>query len=388
MTELQMCVPCLLGLEGLLAGELRHLRLENVAAENGRVRFTGGPEAAVAANLWVRTGERVLIELGSFPATSFDQLFEGVKALPWEDLIPKNGAFPVKGHCLSSQLMSVPDCQKIIKKAAAERLKRVYRLQWCPEDGPLYAIRFLLMKDRAALYLDTTGAPLYQRGYRPKSVAAPLRETLAAGLVAVAGYRGKGDFADPFCGSGTLPIEAALAAKNRAPGLNRDFAAMAWPSFPRRLWEEAKAEARSREFQGEYRIFASDIDPAAVSLARENARRAGVEELISFSVADAADFSRQTERGVLVTNPPYGKRISDQKEAEGIYAAFGRAWRSLSPGWELYLLSGHTEFERCFGATAEKKRKLYNGMLKCDLFIYGGKAGQKPAREKREGKKP
>ena len=219
-----MCIPCLLGLEGLLAGELRHLKMNGVTAENGRVWFSGGPAAAVAANLWVRTGERVLIELGAFPAETYDALFEGVKALPWEALIPAGGAFPVKGHCLNSRLMSVPDCQRIIKKAAAERLKQAYHLQWCPEDGAEYPIRFLLMKDRASVCLDTTGAPLYRRGYRPQSVAAPLRETLAAGLVAVAGYRGKGDFADPFCGSGTLPIEAALSAKNRAPGLNRRFA--------------------------------------------------------------------------------------------------------------------------------------------------------------------
>ena len=368
-SEMTYCVPCLLGLEGPVAGELRHMNMENVSAENGRVRFTGGQEAAARANIGLRTGERVLIELGTFDTASFDALFEGVKALPWESLIPKNGAFPVKGHCLNSKLMSVPDCQKIIKKAVVERLKCAYHINWFPEDGPLYRIQFSIMKDRASLYIDTTGAPLYKRGYRPAHTAAPLRETLAAGIVSVTGYRGREDFADPFCGSGTLPIEAALMAKNRAPGLNREFAAMRWPGFGKAVWDDAREEARSREFQGDYRIFASDIDPKAIEIAEANARRAGVDDVIRFSVANAADFARETERGILVANPPYGERLSDRKEAENIYVAFGAAYRRLER-WKLFLLSSHTEFERCFGRSADKKRKLYNGMLKCDLFMY------------------
>ena len=367
--EYTLCAPCLLGLEGPVAAELRHMKLKNVAAENGRVYFTGGGKAVAQANIGLRCGERVLIELGRFPAGSFDMLFEGVKALPWEALLPRSAAFPVKGHCLSSKLMSVPDCQRIIKKAVAERLGRAYRINWLPEDGPLYQIRFSIMKDTASLCVDTTGAPLHKRGYRPHRTAAPLRETLAAGLVTVSGYRGRGDFADPFCGSGTIPIEAALCAKNRAPGLHRAFAAMDWPGFPARLWDDTREEARSREFSGDYRIFASDLDPKAVAVARENARRAGVDDVISFSAADAADFDRRTERGSLVTNPPYGERISDRESAEAIYAAFGAACRRLE-NWKIFLLSSHTEFERCFGRAADKKRKLYNGMLKCDLFMY------------------
>ena len=367
--ELTLCAPCLLGLEGLVKNELRRLGIAGVAAENGRVYFTGGPETAAKANLGLRCGERVLIELGRFRAESFDALFEGVRALPWESLLPKNAAFPVKGHCLSSRLMSVPDCQRIVKKAVAERMKGAYGLNWFPEDGPLCQIRFTILKDRASLCLDTTGAPLYKRGYRPAHVAAPLRETLAAGLVEISGYRGREDFADPFCGSGTIPIEAALIAKNRAPGLNRNFAAMSWPCFGNQIWSAAREEARGREFNGDYRIFASDIDPRAVKMAEENAKRAGVDGLIRFSVADAARFERRTERGILVSNPPYGERISDKKEAEEIYAAFGEAWRR-NENWSACLLSSHTEFERCFGKTADKKRKLYNGMIKCDLFIY------------------
>ena len=367
-----LCAPCLLGLEGPVAQELRRLKLENVAAENGRVYFTGGPEAVARANLCLRCGERVLLELGRFEADSFDALFEGVKALPWESIVPKNGAFPVvKGHCLSSKLMSVPDCQRIVKKAVAERLKAVYHLNWCPEDGPQYPIRFTIMKDHASLCADTTGVPLHKRGYRPHHTAAPLRETLAAGLVAVSGYRGREDFVDPFCGSGTIPIEAALAATGRAPGLNRSFAAEQWPGFDPHVWDAEREAARGREFHGNYRILASDIDPKAVALARENAMRAGVSEIVRFSVADAAVFDRKTASGVIIANPPYGERLSDKSEAEKIYAAFGAAYRKTEH-WKLYLLSSHTEFERCFGRPAEKKRKLYNGMLKCDLFMYGG----------------
>ncbi len=368
-TAYQLCVPCLLGLEAPIAGELRHMRMENVTSENGRVYFTGGAEAVAKANLNLRAGERVLIEMGRFAADSFDRLFEGVRALPWERLIPKNGAFPVKGHCLNSRLLSVPDCQKIIKKAIVERLKQVYGIAWFPEDGPLYQVQFTIMKDCASVCVDTSGVSLHKRGYRPAHAAAPLRETLAAALVLLAGYRGREDFADPFCGSGTIPIEAALLAKNRAPGLNRTFAASNWPDFPAALWEEAREEARSREFHGDYRIYGSDIDPKAVALAEMNAKRAGVADCVRFSVADAAQFDRRTENGILVMNPPYGERLLEKRQAEALYAAFGAAYRRMEH-WKLYLLSAHTEFERSFGRAADKKRKLYNGMLKCDLFMY------------------
>jgi len=367
--EYTLCVPCLLGLEAPIAGELRHMKLENVTAENGRVYFTGGPEAVAKANINLRVGERVLIELGKFDALTFDQLFEGTKALPWEMLIPKNGAFPVKGYSLNSKLFSVSDCQKIIKKAIVERLKSVYGLEWFPEDGPVYQVQFSIMKDRASLCIDTSGDGLHKRGYRPAHNAAPLKETMAAALVSLSRYRGREDFCDPFCGSGTIPIEAALIAKNRAPGIARDFSAMRWPGFEKPLWDAAREEARAREFSGDYRIFASDIDPNAIEIAKENARRAGVDDVIRFEVADAMRFARTTENGIIVTNPPYGERIMEKQEAEALYAGFGTAWR-FTRNWKLYLLSSHTEFERTFGQQADKKRKLYNGMIKCDLFMY------------------
>ena len=372
-----LCVPCLLGLEGPIATELRRLKLSDVAAENGRVYFTGGPEAVARANVNLRCGERVLLELGRFPADSFDRLFEGVRALPWEALLPKNAAFPVKGHSLNSKLFSVSDCQRIIKKAIVERMKTAYGVQsWLPEDGPVYQVQFQLMKDRVSVCLDTTGPALHKRGYRPAHNAAPLRETLAAALVTLSGYRGREDFADPFCGSGTIPIEAALIAKNRAPGLNRHFAAMDWRVLDSKIWEQARETALAKEFHGDYAILGSDIDPKAVAIARKNAERAGMEDVVRFEVADAMAFERSTERGVIVTNPPYGERIMEKQEAEALYTGFGRALARCE-GWQVYLLSSHTEFERCFGKNADKKRKLYNGMIKCDLFMYTDRGEQK-----------
>lgn len=365
----KLCVPCLLGLEGPIADELRRLDMQNVAAENGRVFFEGDSAAVAAANINLRIGERVLIELGSFDARSFDELFEGTKALPWETIIPKDGAFPVKGYSLNSKLFSVSDCQKIIKKAIVERLKSVYHVGWFQETGALYQIQFSIMKDRVSLCIDTSGDGLHKRGYRPAHNAAPLKETMAAAMVKLSRYRGRDDFCDPFCGSGTIAIEAALIARNRAPGLYRDFPAMNWQGFDKRIWDEARENARSREFNGNYNIIASDIDPHAVALARENAARAGVNDIIRFEVADAMKFDRKTERGVIVTNPPYGERIMEKQEAEELYRGFGAAYRA-SENWQLYLLSSHTEFERTFGQQADKKRKLYNGMIKCDLFMY------------------
>ena len=365
----RFCVPCLFGLEGLAADELRRLNMEQVSAENGRVYFSGNDAAAARANLCLRTGERVLLELGSFEALSFEELFEKTKALPWERWIPKDAAFPVTGHSLNSKLFSVSDCQKIIKKAVVERLKSRYHLSWFDESAETVQIRFSIMKDQVSLCLDTSGEGLHKRGYRPAHNAAPLRETLAAAMVILSHYRGRDDFADPFCGSGTIPIEAALIARNIAPGRDRHFTAMEWRTLDSGIWRAEREAAREREFRGEYRIFGSDLDPKAVAMAKANAERAGVADLIRFETADAERFDRKTQRGVIVSNPPYGERIGEKQEAEELYRRFGVTWRGLE-NWQLYLLSSHTEFERCFGREADKKRKLYNGMIKCDLFMY------------------
>ncbi len=367
--ELEYCAPCLFGLEGPLGNELRHMDMTSVSPENGRVYFTGGEDAMARANLRSRFAERILLVLGRFDAPTFDALFEGVRALPWEDYIPRNGAFPVRGWSLESALHSVPDCQKIVKKAVVERLKSVYGVEWFAETGAEYPIRFSLMKDRAVLSLDTSGVGLHKRGYRPAQVAAPLRETLAAAIVDVARYRGRGDFCDPFCGSGTIAVEAALAAKNRAPGIGRTFLAESWGWPDRSVWQRQREDARAREYSGEYHIFASDIDPKAVAAARANARRAGVEELIGFSVADAREFSLATEDGTLCTNPPYGERLMEKQSAGELYRAFGSALRAR-PNWKCYILSSHEQFESCFGRRADKRRRLYNGMIPCQLYMY------------------
>ena len=367
--DFKLCVPCLLGLEGPISDELRRLDMANVTAENGRVYFTGDENAVASANINLRIGERVLVELGRFKAETFEELFQGVKAIRWEDIIPRDGSFPVKGYSLNSKLFSVSDCQKIIKKAIVERLKRVYGIEWFPETAESYQVQFSIMKDNVSICLDTSGEGLHKRGYRPAHNAAPLKETMAAAMVKLSRYRGRDDFADPFCGSGTIPIEAALIARNIAPGINRSFSAMNWRIFDRRIWAQARDAARDREFHGNYNIVGSDIDPKAIAIARENAERAGVADVIRFEVADAAAFDRMTERGVIVTNPPYGERIMEKEQAEQLYRSFGEAYRKTA-NWQLYLLSSHTEFERCFGRTADKKRKLYNGMIKCDLFMY------------------
>ncbi len=371
--NLQFVIPALMGVESMVAYELKKLGVRDVRAENGRVLCAGTVADIPRININLRTGARLLISLGVFKAHSFEDLFQGTAAIRWEDFIPREGQFPVKGYTINSQLHSVPACQSIIKKAVAQRLGRVYGLETLPETGAVNQIQFSIMKDEVTLMLDTSGDSLYKRGYRAQGVAAPLRETLAAALVSLSRYKGRDPFCDPFCGSGTIPIEAALIAKNRAPGLNRSFAAQKWTWLPSGLWLDAADEAMDKEYHGNYEIWGGDIDPAAVELARHNAHLAEVDDIVKFEVADATKFHWGGLHGRIVTNPPYGERLMEKEEAEELYRAFGKAWRKFPDTWQLYLLSSHTEFERTFGQQADKKRKLYNGMLKCDLFMYGVK---------------
>jgi len=367
---MRLCVPCLFGLEGLAADELKYMGMDGVTAETGRVLFEGEAADIAKANIRLRTGERVQILMGEFPAHEFNDLFEGVYSLPWENFIPKDGEFPVKGHCLNSQLMSVPTCQGMIKKAIAKRLGGKYGVEQLPETGSRYQIRFSIMNDRASIYLDTSGAALHKRGYRPNANLAPLRETLAAAMVKISRFKGRDIFCDPFCGSGTIAIEAALAAINRAPGVNRRFTAEGWSCFDRRVWKDARDEARAAEFRGNYKIFASDIDPACIDIAQENARRAGVSEFIHFSCADALAFTPPAEgRGIIMANPPYGERLMDVKQAEELYRSLGRIWRNLDE-WSFFILTSDLDFEKCFGKKADKRRKVYNGMIQCQLYMY------------------
>ena len=378
MTELKFAVPCLFGLEGIAGDELRRLQIENVQVENGRVLFTGDPYAMAKANICLRTGERVLLVLAEFTATTFEELFQGVYRTNLEDFIPKDGEFPVKGHCLNSQLMSVPDCQAIIKKAASRRLGEKYGLTWLPETGVKFPLQFSIMNDKVTLYLDTTGQGLHKRGYRAVGNEAPLRETLAAAMVMLTRFRGREFFWDPFCGSGTIPIEAALIAKNRAPGLNRHFQAEAYPWVDTDLWNQVRTEAKDKEFSGKYRILGSDNDPKCVSLSFANAKKAGVADCVTFADGDATKMSLPSDSGILVCNPPYGQRLMEQDSARRLYASLGRHLKYAN-NWQKFIITSEPEFEHYFGRRADKKRKLYNGMIKCDYFMYTGKPrGVKP----------
>ena len=369
MTNMEFSVPCLFGLEGLAGDELRRMNMENVRVENGRVLFSGDAAAMAKANICLRTGERVLLVLAEFEARTFEELFQGVYRANLEDFIPRDGQFPVKGHCLNSQFMSVPDCQAIVKKAASRRLGEKYGLQWLPETGIKYQLQFSIMNDKVTLYLDTTGPGLHKRGYRPHGNEAPLRETLAAALVQLTRYRGREFVWDPFCGSGTIAIEAALIARNKAPGMYRRFMAEAYPWVPMEVWGQVREEAKAKEFNGTYRILGSDNDPKCVSLAMANAKKAGVGNVIEFRDGDATKMSLPAESGIIICNPPYGQRMLEQQSAQRLYAAFGRHLK-FADGWKKYIITSEPEFEHYFGKRADKKRKLYNGMIKCDYYMY------------------
>lgn len=371
MEEMEFSVPCLFGLEGLAGDELRRLDIQNVRVENGRVLFSGDESALAKANICLRTGERVLIVLADFKAATFEELFQGVYKTELERFIPKDGAFPVKGHCLSSTLMSVPDCQAIIKKAASRRLGEKYGVSWLPETGAKYQLQFSVMNDRVQLYLDTSGPGLHKRGYRANGNDAPLRETLAAAMVTLTRYRGREFLWDPFCSSGTIPIEAAMIAKNKAPGAFRRFSAEAFAWIDPKIWGQVRTEAKDREFHGNYRILGSDNDPKCVSLSMANARKAGLGDLIEFRDGDATKMSLPCDEGILICNPPYGQRMMEQKSAQRLYADLGRHLK-FADGWKKYVITSEPEFEHYFGKRADKKRKLYNGMIKCDYYMYLG----------------
>ena len=369
MSNMQMIVPCLFGLEGLAGDELKRMNMENVRVEDRRVLFTGDENALAKANICLRTGERVMVVLAQFQAKTFEELFQGVLHTNLEDFIPKDGQYPVKGHCLNSQLMSVSDCQAIIKKAASRRLGEKYGLSVLPETGVKFQLHFTILNDQVTLSLDTSGQGLHKRGYRAIGNDAPLHETLAAGMIQLTRFRGREYFWDPFCGSGTIPIEAALIAKNRAPGLNRNFAAENYPWMPKSAWELAKQEAKDREFNGNYRIMGSDNDPTCVSLAFANARKAGVADCVTFKDGDATKMSLPCDSGIIVCNPPYGERMMEQSSAQRLYAALGRHLK-FANDWKQFVITSEPEFEHYFGRRADKKRKFYNGKIKCDYYMF------------------
>lgn len=370
MNEFKLLCPCLLGAEGMAADELRRMGAQGVTPENGRVFFDGSPQMTARANLRLRYGERVQIVLGIFEARTFEELFQNVKALPWEAFIGKTDRFPVKGRSLSSQLHSLPDCQAIIKKAVVERLKSRYRVPWFEETGALCQIQFLIMKDKVTVTIDTSGAGLHKRGYRALSAQAPIKETLAAMMADLAHVHSGHTVIDPMCGSGTLLIEAALKAKDIAPGLNRHFAAEEFPFIPEKIWREEREEARALiKSDAAFQAFGYDIDEDALAVARDNAQKAGVADSIVFKKRDIREFSEQLERAAVLCNPPYGERLLDTERARELYRAMGRLFIK-KPGWSYTVISPDEEFEQCFGRKADKRRKLYNGMIKCQVYLY------------------
>lgn len=357
------------GLEAVTAAELKELGYENLNVENGKVTFEGDEMDIAICNTWLRTADRVLIKMAEFKAESFEELFQGTLAVDWGELIPENGNMHVTGKSIKSKLFSVPDCQGIVKKAVVEAMKKKYLKEWFEESGPVYKIEVALLKDIVTLTIDTTGPGLHKRGYREIAGAAPLKETLAAALVLLSKWNPDRTLADLFCGSGTIPIEAALIGKNIAPGLKRKFVCEDWPTMDKEIWEQVRAGAQKSINNKEFLILASDIDGRILKTARENAKLAGISEYISFQKLPMAEFSSKKKYGVMISNPPYGERLGEAKEVEKIYKDLGMIYRNLN-SWSFYILTSNEEFQKQFGEKAHKNRKLYNGRLMCYYYQY------------------
>lgn len=369
--KVQLVATCMFGLERFLGEEIEALGCKKTETIDGRVYFEGDVRDIARANINLRCAERVLLCVGRFEARTFTELFDGTKALPWENYIGKTDAFPVKGHSVKSTLFSVSDCQSIVKKATVNRLSEKYGIKWFEETGITYQIEFFIFKDLVTVMLDTSGVGLHKRGYRPAAGAAPLRETLAAALVLNSRPRENVLLWDPTCGSGTIPIEAAMIMTKRAPGLNREFAAEKYAFLPDGIFEEARAEARANiDDSTEFEAYGSDLDEEVLQFARENAKRAGVDHKIKFFTADARKIKNtEGRRGTIVCNPPYGERMMTEREVRALYREMGKCFDALAP-WQVYILSSFFDFEGAYGRRADKVRKLYNGMIPCNLYQY------------------
>ena len=369
---MRFVATCLFGLEKLVGEEIDALGYQRAETLDGRVIFDAPIDAIVKCNLRLRFAERVLILLSSFPAATFEELFQGTKRIAWEEWVGREDAFPVKGHSVKSALFSIPDCQKIIKKAAVDHLSSVYGIQRFSETGVTYQIEFFILKDVAYIMIDTSGITLHKRGYRPQSNAAPLRETLAAALVCMSRPREDVLFVDPLCGSGTIAIEAALYTRHIAPGLHRHFAAEQFPQIPKEAWDAERRLAQSEILPASTKIYGFDIDPECIALAKENARRAGVQNDIVFKTGDASRFRSPVPdaRGTIVANPPYGERLGDLKQARDLAKAMGEAFRRNVPSWQIYVITSDEQYEQYFGRKADKVRKLYNGMIRCNFYQF------------------
>lgn len=370
MKDLLLSAPCLFGVEGVLANELKRLDIKSVRAEDGRVLFSGDESTIARVNVFSRFAERIMIVLGEFTARTFTELFDNVEKLPIEQILPKDAAFPVTGHCLDSKLHSVPDCQSIIKKAIATRLSKAYGLSILPETGALYRIKFILRKDKLCLMVDTSGEGLHKRGYRRDANSAPIKETLAASICDLARIYPDTVFIDPFCGSGTMLIEAAMTATNTAPGINRSFAAEKFGFIPQDCWSNARKEAIDKINRDvDFKAYGYDIDPSCIEITMHNAKLVGMDRYITAKVGDIKDFKIPDGRFTLVTNPPYGERLLDIKQAQELYKIAGRVFPKKK-GAKYSIITADEDFEQCFGRKCDKQRKMYNGMLKCRLYMY------------------
>lgn len=373
MQQLELFATAAFGVESVVARELKHLGYGDTRIDNGKIYFKGDYEAICRTNLWLRCAGRVYILIGKFEARTFDELFEGTKALPWEDWLPRDAEFPVTGNCVKSTLMSISDCQSIIKKAVVERLKKVYRLQIFPETGPRYRIEFNIHNDIVTLALNTSGDSLHKRGYRTLVYTAPLKETLAAAMLMISRWSPGRILIDPFCGSGTIPIEAALMVRNIAPGLKRSFDSQSWPVIPGSAWDRVLEEARSliKPPESGITIQGYDINSNAISIAQYHARQAGVQDSIHLQVRDVAELSSKAKFGFIVTNPPYGERIGEKNENIRLYKTMREVFKKLDT-WSFYILTADPQFEKYFGRKADKNRKLFNGGLLCYYYQFFG----------------
>lgn len=383
---MELIAPCHFGLEAVLKREIIDLGYEISEVEDGRVSFYGDADAICRANIFLRTAERVLLKVGSFKATSFEELFDKTKALPWEEYIPKNGKFWVaKAASVNSKLFSPSDIQSIMKKAMVRRLQEHYGISWFAEDGAPYPVRVFLKKDIVTIGIDSSGVSLHKRGYREVSGKAPITETLAAALIMLTPWKKDRIFVDPFCGSGTFPIEAAMMAANIAPGMNREFTAESWTNLiAKKNWYDVIEEANDIITDDiEVDIQGYDIDPSVIKIARRNAREAGVDHLIHFQERDVKDLRHPKKYGFVITNPPYGERLEDKKDLPALYKAFGDSYRQLD-SWSAYMITSYEDAEKYFGKKADKNRKIYNGMLKTYYYQF---LGPKPPRKPREKKR-
>lgn len=369
--NIKLIATAAFGLEAVVARELKLLGYPDSTVENGRVLFEGDYEAIAKTNLWLRSADRVQLLLGEFEALTFDELFEKTKALPWDEWIPADGEFPVQGKSVKSKLFSVSDCQAIVKKAVVEKLKQKHKLDWFDETGPRYAIQVALLKDRATLTIDTSGIGLHKRGYREDAGEAPIKETLAAALVQLSHWQHKRLLLDPLCGSGTILIEAALIGDNIAPGLTRRFAAEDWPNLGKELWQRIRSEASAAIEDNPMNLQGSDIDGRVLDLARANADNAGVGDKIHFQRRALHEVQSSHKYGCVISNPPYGERLEDSARVQKLYREMGKTFAPWDT-WSLYVITSNEEFEKSFGRKADKKRKLYNGRIKCDYYQYIG----------------